>query len=399
MLLVLCVDLDDDLGRKTGIPTPVIGADDVTEAAVALATAAPEDSDVNVLFQGVNVHDELAAGGEAVEVAAVTGVDGSDVKANRAVGQEVDRVLAELSTGEEVSAVVITDGAQDESVLPVIRSRMPIDGMRRVVVRQAQDLESLYYTIKQVLADPETRGTILVPLGVLLFDLPARRRRQPVRHRGRGRPRDPLRSCRALLAVPWARVGGDDRRRGRVRPQRALHRPGDARHLRRRALALIVVVGGVQGMDTIETVRSVRGGGVTVGIALAAFVHGFVQWLAVAGVTSSLGQITDEYLAGRFRWRYLNAPFTCSRSLSCCTPSPGSSCRRPGRDVARTPRPRDGARGRDAHRRVEHARVRSCGVTAPVSGSDVTYVKASVSRPGHRGVHSSQASMSSISSS
>jgi len=45
---------------------------------------------------------------------------------------------------------------------------MPIDGMRRVVVRQAQDLESLYYTIKQVLADPETRGTILVPLGVLL---------------------------------------------------------------------------------------------------------------------------------------------------------------------------------------------------------------------------------------
>jgi len=161
MLLVLCVDLDDDLGRKTGIPTPVIGADDVTEAAVALATADPEDSDVNVLFQGVNVHDELAAGGEAVEVAAVTGVDGSDVKANRAVGQEVDRVLAELSTGEEVSAVVITDGAQDESVLPVIRSRMPIDGMRRVVVRQAQDLESLYYTIKQVLADPETRGTIL----------------------------------------------------------------------------------------------------------------------------------------------------------------------------------------------------------------------------------------------
>ncbi|WP_122087973.1 DUF373 family protein, partial [Halalkalicoccus subterraneus] len=28
-----------------------------------------------------------------------------------------------------------------------------------------------------------------------------------------------------------------------------------------------------------------------------------------AGITSSLGQITDEYLAGRFEWRYLNAPF------------------------------------------------------------------------------------------
>ena len=25
MLLVLCVDLDDDLGRKTGVETPVVG--------------------------------------------------------------------------------------------------------------------------------------------------------------------------------------------------------------------------------------------------------------------------------------------------------------------------------------------------------------------------------------
>jgi len=397
MLLVLCVDLDDDLGRKTGIPTPVIGADDVTEAAVALATADPEDSDVNVLFQGVNVHDELAAGGGAVEVAAVTGVDGSDVKANRAVGQEVDRVLAELSTGEEVSAVVITDGAQDESVLPVIRSRMPIDGMRRVVVRQAQDLESLYYTIKQVLADPETRGTILVPLGVLLLIYP-------------------LVVVANLFDIAGAAVLGilsgvvglyslfrglglEETIDGAAASVRNVLYTGRVTLVTYVVALALIVVGGVQGMDTIETVRSVRGGGVTVGIALAAFVHGFVQWLAVAGVTSSLGQITDEYLAGRFRWRYLNAPFTCSRSLSCCTPSPGSSCRRPGRDVARTPRPRDGARGRDAHRRVEHARVRSCGVTAPVSGSDVTYVKASVSRPGHRGVHSSQASMSSISSS
>ncbi|PAU85240.1 hypothetical protein CK500_00820 [Halorubrum salipaludis] len=306
MLLVLCVDLDDDLGRKTGIPTPVIGADEVTEAAVALATADPEDSDVNVLFQGVNVYDELAAGGEAVEVAAVTGVDGSDVRANRAVGQEVDRVLAELSTGEEVSAVVITDGAQDESVLPVIRSRMPIDGMRRVVVRQAQDLESLYYTIKQVLADPETRGTILVPLGVLLLIYP-------------------LVVVANLFDVAGAAVLGilsgivglyslfrglglEDTVDGVAASVRNVLYTGRVTLVTYVVALALIVVGGVQGMETVETVRGVRGG-VTAGVALAAFVHGFVQWLAVAGVTSSLGQITDEYLAGRFRWRYLNAPF------------------------------------------------------------------------------------------
>ena len=33
------------------------------------------------------------------------------------------------------------------------------------------------------------------------------------------------------------------------------------------------------------------------------------QRSAAAGVTSSLGQVTDEYLADRFKWRYLNAPF------------------------------------------------------------------------------------------
>ncbi|EMA65129.1 hypothetical protein C461_14845 [Halorubrum aidingense JCM 13560] len=306
MLLVLCVDLDDDLGRKTGIPTPVIGADDVTEAAVALATADPEDSDVNVLFQGVNVHDELAAAGEAVEVAAVTGIDGSDVKANRAVGKEVDRVLAELSTGEEVSAVVITDGAQDESVLPVIRSRMPIDGMRRVVVRQAQDLESLYYTIKQVLADPETRGTILVPLGVLLLIYP-------------------LVVVANLFDVAGAAVLGilsgivglyslfrglglEDTVDGAAATVRNVLYTGRVTLVTYVVALALLVVGGVQGLDTVEAVRD-TGAGATTGILVAAFVHGLVQWLAVAGVTSSLGQITDEYLAGRFRWRYLNAPF------------------------------------------------------------------------------------------
>jgi len=46
MLLVLCVDLDDDLGRKTGLQTPVIGRETIERAAVDLATADPEDSDV-----------------------------------------------------------------------------------------------------------------------------------------------------------------------------------------------------------------------------------------------------------------------------------------------------------------------------------------------------------------
>jgi len=42
---------------------------------------------------------------------------------------------------------------------------------------------------------------------------------------------------------------------------------------------------------------------------LAALTFGAVRWFAAAGLTTSLRQVTDEYLADRFRWRYLNAPF------------------------------------------------------------------------------------------
>ncbi|MFC6873626.1 DUF373 family protein [Halobellus marinus] len=309
MLLVLCVDLDDDLGRKTGHPTPVVGRDAVEAAAVDLAEADPEDSDVNVLFQGIHEYDALCADPdveEAVTVAAVTGTQSGDVKANRAIGEEIDRVLAGLSTGENVSAIVITDGAQDESVLPIVRSRVPIDSVRRVVVRQAQDLESIYYTMKQVLADPETRGTILVPLGILLLIYP-------------------FLTIASLFEVPGAVVLGiisallglytlfrglglEDAIDDTADRIRDVLYEGRVTLITYVAAAALLIVGGFRGIALLETVRA-SVSDPTPPIVLAALVHGAVQWFAAAGVTSSLGQVTDEYLADRFKWRYLNAPF------------------------------------------------------------------------------------------
>jgi putative membrane protein len=302
MLLVLCVDLDDDLGRKTGLDTPVVGRDAVEEAAVALATADPEDSDVNVLFQGLHVHDSIHE--EQVEVAAVTGLEGGDVAANRAVGDEVDEVLARLNADGPVSAIVVTDGAQDESVLPVIRSRVTVDGARRVVVRQAQDLESMYYTLKQVLDDPETRGTILVPLGVLLLMYP-------------------LAVLADLLGLPGVVLGVSSAVLGLYALFRGLGLETTVDDLLERVrqslytgrvviityvvAAALLLVGGVQGIEELRAVEAVRGP-IGYGAAAAAVVQGALQWVAAAGLTSSLGQITDEYLHDRFEWRYLNAP-------------------------------------------------------------------------------------------
>ena len=304
MLLVLCVDLDDDIGRKAGVETPVVGREAVERTAVALATADPEDSDSNVLFEGLHIHDDITD--ERIEVAAVAGVESGGVAANRRVGEEVDTILAGLATGEDVRALVVTDGAQDESVLPVIRSRLPVDGVRRVVVRQAQNLESIYYTMKQVLDDPETRGTILVPLGILLLIYP-------------------LVELASRLGVPGAAVVGFISAllglyvlfRGL-----GLERAVDESVARARsglyagrvmlitsvvALALFVI-GGVSGVRTLDAAQASAGMLTPVETA-AALVVGAIPWFAAAGITSSVGRITDTYLAKRFRWRYLNAPF------------------------------------------------------------------------------------------
>jgi putative membrane protein len=304
MLLVLCVDLDDDVGRKTDVRTPVVGRDAVEAAAVKLATADPEDSDVNVLFQGVHLVDELAA--ESVEVAAVAGNERGDVSANRQVGEEVDEVLAGLSTSEEVTALIVTDGAQDESVIPVIRSRVKVDGVRRVVVRQAQDLESMYYTIKQVLNDPETRGTILVPIGILVLIYP-------------------LALLGDLLNLPGSMLGLSSALLGLYLISRGLglgERIDAAVDRARRGLyagrmtlisyvvaAALLVVGGVSGVEQLEAVQATSETTLTATEVLATLTFGAVRWFAAAGVTTSLGQITDEYIAGTLEWRYLNAPF------------------------------------------------------------------------------------------
>lgn len=306
MLLVLCVDLDDDLGRKTGFSTPVIGRDPVEEAAVALATADPEDSDVNVIFQGLHIYDDLSDRDESVEVAVVTGNDEGDVKANREVGDEVDTVLASVSTAEDVTALVVTDGAQDESVIPIIRSRVPIDGVRRVVVRQAQNLESMYYTIKQVLDDPETRGTVLIPLGILLLIYPL-----ALIGSALDMPGFVLGTTSALLGLYLISrgLGLGERLDDTVERTRRLLYAGRTTLLAYVVAAALFVLGVVSGVDTFDGVQETTPGQVGAPVMLAAFVYGSIQWFAAAALTTSLGQITDEYIAGRFEWRYLNAPF------------------------------------------------------------------------------------------
>ena len=304
MLLVVCVDLDDDVGRKTRFETPIIGREAVEAAAVALATADPEDSDVNVLFQGLRICAETVD--ETTEIAVVTGNEAADVTANRELGEELDQVLASIATDESITAMVVTDGAQDESVIPVIRSRIPIDGVRRVVVRQAQNLESMYYTIKQVLNDPETRGTILVPLGILLLIYPI-----AVIADLLGFPGAVLGFTSAMLGLYFLfrGMGLETAIDETVESLRQTLFGGRVTVLTSVVALTLLLIGGVSGVQMLEAVGAERVDALGVAEVTAALINGAVIWFGAAGLVWSIGNITDEYLRGSLRWRYLNAPF------------------------------------------------------------------------------------------
>lgn len=153
--LILCIDRDDDLGYKAGVRSPIIGRAACLDAASTLALADPEDSDVNAIFQAVKTHDELVGRGEEVEVVILTGDHMHMLEGDRKIGDDLDRVLEKTRAS---SCILISDGVEDEYVLPIIQSRLPVSGIRRVIVAQMPNLEGTYYIIKNSSTTRRSRG-------------------------------------------------------------------------------------------------------------------------------------------------------------------------------------------------------------------------------------------------
>jgi putative membrane protein len=163
--LVVCVD-------RGGLAPdgPLVGVDAVRELVVEAGVEDPEDSRVNCLLETLRVAREIEESGEEVVVAVVSGRrTGDPVAADRAVARQTDELVERY---DPESAVVVIDSAEDERLLPIVESRVRVDAVDRVVVRQAHDIESTYYLLKQFLGDEELRGTVLVPIGVTLLVFP-----------------------------------------------------------------------------------------------------------------------------------------------------------------------------------------------------------------------------------
>ncbi|MFP4628325.1 MAG: DUF373 family protein [Halobacteriales archaeon] len=168
--LVVCIDRTDEIGRKTGHETPVTGPAAVRDLVLDLGVSDPEDSGVNALLETLRITEELQADGEAPIPVVVSGSRESIVLADRSIAEQLDEIIAEHAP---TSSIVVLDSAQDERVVPIVESRLRVDSVDRVVVRQARDLESTYYLLKQFMADEELRPTILVPIGITLLVFPA----------------------------------------------------------------------------------------------------------------------------------------------------------------------------------------------------------------------------------
>jgi len=164
--LVLVVDRDDDFGVKGKIETPVIGVEECSIAAMALGIADPEDSDINALFAAINIYKEIRAEGNTeVEVALIGGNEKVGYRSDAAIVDELEIVLKEVSPDR---VILVGDGAEDECVYPIVSSRIPIDSVKKVYVKQAPGLEGTVYIVSKILEDPAKRKRFLVPLGWII---------------------------------------------------------------------------------------------------------------------------------------------------------------------------------------------------------------------------------------
>jgi len=140
-------------------------------AATSLAVADPEEADANALFAAVKEYDKLRAQEVQCEVGAVCGLEESGFQADRKIRSEVEALL---SKQQYSGIVLISDGAEDELVIPILQTLKPIVSVRRVVVKHSRSVEENYMVLgrylRMLVFEPRySKWAIGVPGIILLF--------------------------------------------------------------------------------------------------------------------------------------------------------------------------------------------------------------------------------------
>jgi len=179
-LLVLCVDRDDDIGRKTGIKTPIIGKEENLKSALKLILADPEEADANAMFEAIRVYETLKKDKKShdqYEIATIAGSELGGITADRKLVSELGEILKKFPAD---SLILVTDGFSDEDIMPLVQTRVPVTSVRRVIVKHSESIEetaalfSRYW--RMLFEDPRYSrialglpGILLISLGILVL--------------------------------------------------------------------------------------------------------------------------------------------------------------------------------------------------------------------------------------
>ncbi|MDH7594123.1 MAG: DUF373 family protein [Methanomicrobiales archaeon] len=292
-LLILSVDRDDDIGFKADIISPVIGREACIQAANRLALVDPEDSDINALFQAIRIYDDLKGRGEDPEIAILSGSHADMMEGDRKIAVDLDMVVKRTGA---TSAIVVTDGMEDEYVVPIIISRIPVATVKRVVVTQIPNLESTYYIIKRLFEDPKIARVTLVPLGLamLLFAIASML----------GYPEGATIIVFGVvgLYLLFKGFGLDEVISFFVDGMKVSLRKGRLSFVTYIAAALFGAIGIIMGfINLLRYYPSDETFGLF--ILVVSFIYGSVGWLTGAGLMISLGKLIDSYLNEPPTWR------------------------------------------------------------------------------------------------
>jgi putative membrane protein len=295
--LVVVVDRTGDVPRKTGLATPIAGWEAIQSLVVDLGIADPEGSTVNCLLEGLNVTRSLRDENEDAVVAVVSGSTDSVVGADQAIAREIDELIERYDPD---ASIVVIDSTEDERLLPIVESRLQVDSVDRVVVRQARDLESTYYLLKQFLADEDLRTTVLVPIGIVLLVFPAILM---------------LSSLAVAIGAIAAVIGVFLLYKGlavddlvtdlSIQAREALYsgRVSIVTYVVAVGLALVGIFAGVLGISEHGL------SGIQL-VTIMGFTYYSIPWLALGALAASTGRLLDELIQNeRVRNSYLNLPF------------------------------------------------------------------------------------------
>jgi putative membrane protein len=164
--LIINVDRDNDFGRKAQIESPIIGYDANLHAASQFGIIDAEDSDLNSIYLALSTYKKLREEDEQVEIVTLCGDISVGLKSDKILAKQLEQVIEQIKAE---SAILISDGAEDEYILPIIQSRLKINSVIRVNVKQSRQLEDSYYRIIKMLDDDKVKKQFMLPIALILI--------------------------------------------------------------------------------------------------------------------------------------------------------------------------------------------------------------------------------------